>query len=178
MAEFDEFDALVERFNVEYGVIDALPETRFASAFAKRHSNVWLANYTASGTDHGSCNEKERPRTVRLDRTQTLDGMVARFRDGLAALPGAARQLGGRVDGGMGEYYRELQAPQRTLDQDAHGNWVARWLEHGKPDHFAHAEAYCYAADMIVARRPVWRLRPVLDTEPSPAREDPPGLIR
>ena len=70
-------------------------------------------------------------RIVRLDRTQTLDGMVARFREGSATLPGMARDVGGRVNGGIGEYYRELMAPQRTLEQDAHGNWVPRWLEHG-----------------------------------------------
>ncbi len=26
------------------------------------------------------------------------------------------------------------------------GNWVARYLDHGKPDHYAHAEAYCQLA--------------------------------
>ena len=86
--------------------------------------------------------------------------MVARFHDGTAQLPCTARQLGGRVDGGAGAYYRELLAPHRTLEQDAHGNWVARWLEHGKADHFAHAEAYCHAADAIAARSglSVWLL--------------------
>ena len=38
---------------------------------------------------------------------------------------------------GRGEYYRELQAPQRTLVQTTDGNWEARWLDHGRPDHYA-----------------------------------------
>ena len=175
---FDELDALMERFNVQYCVIDAQPERRMASAFANRHRNVWLAYYTASAENHGSCEEKQRPFIVRLDRTQTLDGMVARFRDGSAELPRAARQLGGRVDGGIGEYYRELRAPQRTLEQNAHGNWRPRWLEHGKPDHFAHAEAYCFAAGVLVAGRPSWRMRPVRDEQEPPESWGPPGLIR
>ena len=154
--DFDDLDALMERFNVCHGVIDALPETRLARSFVRRHGNVWCAYYNASATDHGADASTDDETVVRLHRTQALDEMVARFRDGSAELPRAARQLGGRVAGGIGEYYRELRAPQRTLEQDAHGNWVARWLEHSKADHFAHAEAYCYAADAIVARRPAW----------------------
>ena len=159
--EFAELDALMERFNVQYCVIDALPETRLAADLARRHRNVWCAYYNASTTDHGSCEKVKRVRIVRLDRTQALDATVARFRDGTAQLPRAARQLGGRVDGAIGEYYRELRAPQRTLERDAHGNLVARWLERGKDDHYAHAEAYCYAAGVIVATRPRWRMLPI-----------------
>ena len=56
--------------------------------------------------------------------------------------------------------HRELLAPQRTLEQDAQGNWVARWSEHGRADHFAHAEVYCRAADEIATRTglSVWTL--------------------
>ena len=163
VATFDDLDTLMQRFGVRYCVIDALPETRLAADFARRHGTVWCAYYGASAADHGSCKEAGGVRTVRLDRTQALDAMVARFHDGTAQIPRTARQLGGRVDGGAGAYYRELLAPQRTLEQDAHGNWVARWLEHGKADHFAHAEGYCYAAGVIIAGRPRWRMRPVPD---------------
>ena len=152
VATFDDPDALMQRFAVRYCVIDALPETRLAADFARRHGHVWCAYYSASATDHGSRKWVGGVRAVRLDRTQALDEMVARFHDGTALLPRTARQLGGRVDGGAGAYYRKPLAPHRTLEQDAHGNWIARWLEHGKADHFAHAEAYCRAADTIAAR--------------------------
>ena len=66
--------------------------------------------------------------------------------------PATPAGSGGRVADGSGAYYRELLAPQRTLEQDAQGNWVARWSEHGRADHFAHAEVYCRAADEIAAR--------------------------
>ena len=89
---------------------------------------------------------------MRLERTQAIDEMVERFRAGTTELPRDARRLGGRVADGSGAYYRELLAPQRTLEQDAQGNWVARWSEHGRADHFAHAEVYCRAADEIAAR--------------------------
>ena len=37
VASFDELDALMERFHVKKAVIDALPETQLAAAFARRH---------------------------------------------------------------------------------------------------------------------------------------------
>ena len=57
---------------------------------------------------------------MRLERTQAIDEMVERFRAGTTELPRDARRLGGRVADGSGAYYRELLAPQRTLEQDAH----------------------------------------------------------
>lgn len=62
------------------------------------------------------------------------------------SLPWDARRLGGRFKGGLGEYYRELLAPPRTLERDAKGNWAARWLDHGRDDHYARAEVYCLRA--------------------------------
>jgi hypothetical protein len=50
------------------------------------------------------------------------------------------------VKQGYGEYYRELLALKRTLERDEQGNFVARWLDSGRDDHFAHAEAYCLLA--------------------------------
>jgi hypothetical protein len=69
-----------------------------------------------------------------------------KFRDRKLPLPSNARQLGGRTKAGFGEYYREIMASQRTLVRDRNGNWIARWNENGKPDHYLHAEVYCSLA--------------------------------
>ena len=142
----------MERFHVKKAVIDALPETRLAAAFARRHDQAWCAYYGAAPADHGARKMQAGVRSVRLERTQAIDEMVERFRAGTTELPRDARRLGGRVADGSGAYYRELLTPQRTLEQDAQGNWVARWSEHGRADHFAHAEVYCRAANEIAAR--------------------------
>ena len=110
----------------------------------------------AAPADHGARKTQADVRSVRLERTQAIDEMVERFRAGSTELPRDARRLAGRVADGSGAYYRELLAPQRTLEQDAQGNWVARWSEHGRADHFAHAEVYCRAADEIAARTGLW----------------------
>jgi hypothetical protein len=34
-------------------------------------------------------------------------------------------------------------ALSRVLERNSLGNWLARYVNHGRSDHFAHAEAYC-----------------------------------
>lgn len=46
----------------------------------------------------------------------------------------------------MGEYFREVLIPQRTLVPDSNGTRVAKWIDGGRDDHFAHAEGYCLVA--------------------------------
>ena len=85
-------------------------------------------------------------RVYRINRTQVLEEMFHAFRIQAAELPENVRSLGGRVRDGLGEYYRQMMALKRTLEQNSQGNWVARYVDSGKPDHFAHAEAYCAVA--------------------------------
>jgi len=46
----------------------------------------------------------------------------------------------------VGEYYRQLTAVKRVLEQDGEANRCSRYVKSGKPDHFAHAEVYCMLA--------------------------------
>jgi hypothetical protein len=153
---FEELEVLVERFNVSIAVIDALPETRLASAFVKNHPHFRLAYY--GGTEGYELRKRAdgMPESVHMDRVLVIDETFERIRSGVATMPSEARQLGGRVQQGYGDYYRQLLAPQRTLEQDAHGNWVAKWQDNGKADHFAHAEVYCHAASYLSRQRRPW----------------------
>jgi hypothetical protein len=149
VSTWDELDALRQQFNVRITVIDSQPETHGAREFAARDpEHIWLARYQPSAQ------VPERnyspPRTVQVDRTVALDATFERFRKGGLKLPCAgARALGGSVRDGVGEYYREVMALHRTLEQDAQGNWRSRWLDGSRPDHYAHAEVYCWLADHI-----------------------------
>lgn len=93
-------------------------------------------------------------RTIHLNRTLALDEYFARLHDRQITLPQEARRLGGHVAEGHGDYYRQVMAPVQTLEQDAHGDWIAKWIEHGRADHYAHAEVYCYAAEVLTPRPP------------------------
>lgn len=149
VAEFADLDALMKRFNVERCVIDALPETHAASQFAKRFPDrVWLAYYDRHEPGHER-RSHGTPNRYHINRTEALDEMYQRFREGVPALPRNARTLRGPVKEGRGAYYRHLLALTRTLEQDANGNWVSRWVCRGRDDHFAHAELYCMMASKI-----------------------------
>ena len=149
---FDDLEVLMERFSVAGVVIDAQPEVHKVVEFWRRHPmQVRVAWYGRQdpGCEWVSAHDG-RPDGLRLNRLQALERMFERFNDGVVALPLEARQLGGGSRRGHGEYYRELRAPQRTLEEDAQGNWKERWFDRGLPDHFAHAEVYCLFAEEIV----------------------------
>ena len=83
---------------------------------------------------------------ITVGRTPAIEAMLHSFQVGFAELPSGARQVGGRMEGGLGEYYREMLALIQRLDPDAQGNWVSRYDDQGKADRYAHAETYCQIA--------------------------------
>ena len=142
---FEELDGLMERYRVRLCVIDALPETHKTVEFAKRHPRVWRAYYSST---EGHRWHRGRPgeKVVHLNRTQALEETFDLFTKGQLELPGDARQLGGGIRDGFGDYYRQMMALKRHRDENAHGNLVYRFDDHGKDDHYAHAELYCMIA--------------------------------
>jgi len=153
---FEELDGLMTRYHVRRCVVDALPEERLAREFAKRwHRKAWLAYYDRHDGGH-QWDKNGEVATVHINRVEALEEMFDRFHKGLAELPNDARRLGGRMRDGVGEYYREMTGLSRVLEQNAQGNWVWRYLDRGKADHYAHAEAYCLLASKH-AGMPVFR---------------------
>ena len=144
---FDELVRLMREFNIRSAVVDHEPEGHLAGQFAARFKRtVWLVRYSRHEPGHQYDRDAEPHPLIRANRTEALDAAFKRFHDGLADLPRDAHHLGAKVREGIGEYFRELLAPQRTIERDARGRDVARWVEGGKPDHYAHAEAYCQLA--------------------------------
>ena len=144
---FDELVRLMGQFNIRSAVVDHEPEGHLAGQFAARFERtVWLVRYGRHEPGHQYDRDAEPHPLIRANRTEALDAAFKRFHDGLADLPRDAHHLGAKVREGIGEYFRELLAPQRTIERDARGRDVARWVEGGKADHYAHAEAYCQLA--------------------------------
>ena len=147
--EVRELHRLMNDFNVGYAVIDAQPEMRLAAEFARaRPRRVWLAQYGRQQPGYQRDRDSD-PAVIHINRTEFLDATFARFRERRVELPRDARQLGGRVKQGVGEYYRELRALQRSLERDVQGNVVSRWRDRNKDDHYAHAELYCLLAGEV-----------------------------
>lgn len=142
---FDEASYLLRQFNVKTCVVDALPETRAARAFQAKNKGVWLAYYGEGEVGNkkemvGAWNGHEH--AVNVDRTRALDEMFSRFCDSPNAraentLPANARNLP--------DYYEQMCASIRVLRKNAAGTQVPAYVEKG-PDHYAHAENYCYVA--------------------------------
>jgi hypothetical protein len=152
VAGFGELEGLMAQFKVRSVVVDAMPELHAASEFGRRHpQSAWLAQYDRQQPGHeqspGGCGE---PNRLHVNRAEALDGMYQRFRDGDARVPRDARLLGGRIKGdGLGEYYRHLLVPKRTIEDDGDGNLRARWVHQNHDDHFAHAEVYAMLAGTL-----------------------------
>lgn len=145
---FEEVEALMPRFNVKAAVVDSQPDLHAARSFADRHRTAWLAQYSRHTPGHEPVRGRHgrEPNIFNVNRLEALDAMYDRIRNRLVSMPRDARALGGRVKDGVGEYYREMRAPKRTIDRDGQGNLVPKWDDHGRDDHYAHAEVYCMLA--------------------------------
>ncbi|MHB1343011.1 MAG: phage terminase large subunit family protein [Thermoleophilia bacterium] len=139
-ATFSHLDYFMEAFDVRSCVIDALPNTHAARAFARRYpGRVHLAYYgdTLKGlADWGS--DKERTHTVTISRTEAFDAWRDTYQKGRRRIP--------RVEGEVAEYVKQMTNILRTVTEDpTSGSKRARWIKRG-PDHFAHADNYAEVA--------------------------------
>ena len=133
---------LIKRLGASLVVIDALPETTKARELQAMlpPGMVWLAYYSQQRTGLKQADASDwdfANGVVNLDRTRTLDELMALFIDQVNTLPANARDLP--------DVYDHLKAPTRVIEEAPGGARVARYVETG-PDHFAHAENYCAVA--------------------------------
>jgi hypothetical protein len=131
--DWEELDRLMRNFNVSRCVVDALPETRNARAFAERHKGkVFLNYYNEHQKGHYAWNEKEL--IVSCNRTESLDASHREIMDQAIILP------------------KECEITQIFAE---HLHYVAKKLEEDEetgskryvyvrlgPDHFRHAFNY------------------------------------
>lgn len=144
LATFDELGRLIRQFHPRRVVIDALPETRMARALQADFPDglIWLAYYTEGSKDEAAVRFDLKNGTVTVDRTRALDATLSGFSPVVQenTLPAGARDIGG------GEYYRQLTSLVRVVEEGGRGKAdVARYIAE-TPDHYAHAENYCWVA--------------------------------
>jgi hypothetical protein len=143
---FDEVAQLMARYGVRAMVVDHDPERRAAEDFAARFpGRVFLAEYDTHPRGAGWL--KEGPdwplsRVIKLDRTASLDESGQDILERRDLLPANAREIP--------DYYEQVCAPVRVLEDAADGNKRAVYREGGKPDHYRHAVNYDRAAMEII----------------------------
>jgi len=158
--EFEELHTLVARFGVKSAVVDIDPETRKAKEFRDTvNCDVWLCDYPSS-PDPGEMSIDYEDRTIKVDRTQSLDGFVADVLKQTLLLPANASSLDG------GDFYGQLCASTRVFEE-ATGHY--RWMEGSKADDYFHAGNYERIASQFLRDPELMELyRPTKKREPFP----------
>ncbi len=140
---FSHLDHMMEDFDVRSCVIDALPNTHAARAFARRfRGRVWLSYY---GNQKGKASwgyDQENSPIVNVNRTEALDTWRDLHKQGKRRIP--------RVEGQVTAYVKQMTNILRSVEEDpVTGAKKATWIKRG-PDHFAHADSY---AEVALGRR-------------------------
>jgi hypothetical protein len=149
--DWEVLEEYCRRFDVDYCVVDALPEGRAARRFVDRLSRGpgrtvgFMCRYDRK-TEH---EYDWATRTIHAARTLALDELFDSFRRERNVLPEDARELAG------GAYYAQLQALVRVTEIDEFGQAIPAY-RHTLPDDFAHAEAYISLAAMHWGRWQGW----------------------
>lgn len=136
----DEAIGRLRAYNVRSCVIDAQPETHFCREIlrelgrdATRRHGVWLCQFSG-GFDPKDPHRDAKARIVKVDRTQIFDAATARIRQRRNWLPRNAQDLLG------GEYYRQMEAPKRVVQESPDGDVRNVWTK--GEDHQRLADVY------------------------------------
>lgn len=131
--DWNELDRLMKVFRVSRCVVDALPETRNARAFAERHKGRVFLNYY---NDHqkGSYAWDEKKLHVSCNRTESLDASHKEIMDSLIVLPKNCE-----VTRTFAEHLHNVA--KRLEEDEETGSKRYVYVRLG-PDHFRHAFNY------------------------------------
>ncbi len=131
--DWEELDRLMSLFHVSRCVVDALPETRNARAFAQRHrGKVFLSYYNER--QKGSFRWNEAEMSVQGNRTESLDASHHEILQGQIILPRECEIVR--------EFARHLHNVAKKLEEDEEtGSKRYAYVKLGQ-DHFRHAFTY------------------------------------
>lgn len=138
--DWEDLDKLMKAFNVSRCVVDALPETRNARAFAERNKGrVFINYYVESQKQKPKWNEEDM--TVSINRTESLDMSHQDIQAGKVLLPQRCEA--------MEEFAKHCHNVAKKLEEDDQtGSKRYVYVKLG-PDHYRHAYNY-----MVMARPP------------------------
>jgi hypothetical protein len=131
--DWEELDRLMDSFHVSRSVVDALPETRNARAFAERYRGKVFLNYY-NERQKGTYSWNERDLIVQCNRTESLDASHRDIQDKTIVLP--------RECDITRTFAEHLHNVAKKLEEDEEsGSKRYIYVKLG-PDHFRHAFNY------------------------------------
>ena len=131
--DWEELDRLMKNFHVSRCVVDALPETRNARAFAERYKGRVFLNYY-NEHQKGSYAWNEKDLIVSCNRTESLDASHNEIMNGQIILPKECEIVS--------VFAQHLHNVAKKLEEDEEtGSKRYVYVKLG-PDHFRHAFNY------------------------------------
>ena len=130
---WEQLDRLMEIFNVSRCVVDAMPETRNARAFAERHrGKVYLCYYSEHQKSGARWNDEDL--TVSINRTESMDASHGEIQRGRLVLPRDCKMAQ--------EFAEHCHNTAKKLEEDEQtGSKRYVYVKLG-PDHFRHSFNY------------------------------------
>lgn len=128
-------DIILNNYDVDYCVVDALPETRSCIELANRQDGRLKICYYNTGVGSRDLVVEKDSHKITVNRTIWLDISFARIRKDTVAFP---------IDTSE-EFKKHMTSMYRTITKDKTGNPKPRW-EAQKSDHFCHALLYAEVA--------------------------------
>ncbi len=134
---FEQLDALMTDYNVDFCVIDVAPETRKATEFANRFfGRARVCRYNQNATARSMFAGKDDVQ-VSVNRTAWLDLTMGRIRNRATIFPNNLPR----------DFFTHIKAIMRVPKKDTHGNLIYRYVTKGTAaDHYAHSLNYAEIA--------------------------------
>ena len=130
--KWEDLDRLMKVFNVSRCVVDAMPETRNARAFAERHrGKVYLCYYTDQKTP---TKWDDQDLTVRTNRTESMDASHAEVQNARIVLPRSCEVLR--------EFAEHMHNTAKKLEQDEQTGSKRYVYVRLSDDHYRHSCNY------------------------------------
>ncbi len=130
------------------GVLDAGPEIHAPREFVRGRSGWYLCRYNLSDklvagkkTSHKDMHVDWVEKAVSVNRTESLDGLLADYQNGLMVLPAHYQAIEGGV------FARQMKVPTRVREDRPDGTFRYVWTK--GEDHFFHASNYARIAARI-----------------------------
>jgi hypothetical protein len=141
--EADIYD-LVRQFNVKFGCIDALPETRMSKRITQKVRGIFGVYFGNVKVDSINIDNK----LITVERTQAIDAVKEALSLQTILLPQNADKLLPVESNGFSEFYNQMNASTRILDEKE----LYKWVEGDKPDHYMLAMVYMLIAKRLIIR--------------------------
>lgn len=141
---WNDLDALMRRFNVRYGIIDAQPGGLEQKEFCLAHPGRVQAAYYPAYMETTKDVFKDRDEVIiHVNRTLVMSMVIQAFFNNQVQLPVDIRQVK--------DYYKMMKAPVKATQDDGKGNMRTYFPPVKMADHYFHSFVYLMSA---IEKRP------------------------